>query len=206
MLPVSTLRKTHFREFSERTRRGNKDVNVELDDFVIDQTHPLPPLPKKTYQLVNPTKFVTDVLPLYKRGWSFQPVSLPDVRAVSALRKRFAFASDGDVFDFISDLRAVIEQEKHHPTVEFCYDKMSITLFSHTAWYTTPGSPENPRTKAFTQGVSLRDVRFAHLVEELFLQYLSRSGFQFTPFNVPCSERPVSLSHLHDHHRHVSQE
>jgi 4a-hydroxytetrahydrobiopterin dehydratase len=73
-----------------------------------------------------------------------------EVEDRDAIRKTYHFGTFGEAWGFMSQVALIAERMDHHPEWFNVYDRVEIVLTTHDAG-----------------GVSERDIRFAHAVDEI---------------------------------------
>ncbi|KAH9902953.1 hypothetical protein C8Q73DRAFT_672377 [Cubamyces lactineus] len=138
----------------------------------------LPPTPPYPCPFLTDEEIQTYLVPLYHRGWSVQP-STSAKKPAPELVKRFIFSEYASLELFERDLKDVTESENHHAVQELTDSPPSITIKVHTHSGLRPAAhPDEPRRGRVQPGITLRDVRFAYLLEERFVRYLRSGGEQ----------------------------
>ncbi|KAG9220549.1 hypothetical protein CCMSSC00406_0004005 [Pleurotus cornucopiae] len=103
---------------------------------------------------------------LYDNGWGIRfssahskPTTHPS-RVVPELLKTYHFGSDELAVKFVEDLKELMSEEHHHCVLRVANTQVTIYTHTHSA-RPTLGSKNAP-------GITLRDVRFAMLVDSLY--------------------------------------
>ncbi|KAI9057308.1 hypothetical protein FKP32DRAFT_1598400 [Trametes sanguinea] len=152
----------------------------------------LPPAP------AYPCPFLTDeeikhyLIPLYERGWTVQP-SQTAKKPAPELVKRFEFESNStSLKGFLEDINDVTEGENHHAALSTGSSPPSVTVRVHTHSGLRPAShPDEARKGRVQPGITLRDVRFAYLLEQRHANYSDAVVVE-----VPEEEQPTSAEAL----------
>lgn len=112
--------------------------------------------------------------PLYKRGWkpSVQESSVKGKES-TFLSAEYAFKKFDEAVKFVGDVGVIAHDEDHHPsTITITHGKkttkVSLVTQTHAAKRPAPApaeSAESPPSYVRVPGITIRDVRFAILVE-----------------------------------------
>ncbi|TFK84083.1 hypothetical protein K466DRAFT_589212 [Polyporus arcularius HHB13444] len=161
----------------------------------------LPPAPRYPCPFLTEEEINTYLTPLYRRSWTVQPSSHgPTKKAAPELVKRFDFSSGSQVGEFLERVGWVQESENHHETREV--NESSVTIRVHTHSGLRPAShPEEPRKRRVCPGITLRDVRFAYLLEgaaEGCGCVQSRGRYGMLPEEQPRSAEAVEARRHHN--------
>ncbi|CDO74956.1 hypothetical protein BN946_scf184945.g28 [Trametes cinnabarina] len=78
---------------------------------------------------------------------------------------------------FLEDLKEVTDSENHHAVQDVASSPPSVTIRVHTHSGLRPASiPDEPRKGRVQPGITLRDIRFAYLIEDRFAKYAVADG------------------------------
>lgn len=192
-----------------------------LDSSTVGPDFPeLPPAPSFPCPFITDEEIATYLPPLYARGWTVQP-SDPKAAKKPApeLVKRFVFSAHETLEAFLHlDLLDITESEnvrddnlthtvslrahsratmQHHAWRDITPDPPSMVVRVHTHSGLRPArDAEEPRRARVQPGITLRDVRFAYLLEQRLAARggtAERAGAE----NVPWSEeQPLSAAEV----------
>ncbi|KZT29183.1 hypothetical protein NEOLEDRAFT_1239185 [Neolentinus lepideus HHB14362 ss-1] len=87
------------------------------------------------------------------------------------LSKSFPFEKYDDVIDFANVVAGIAKAENHHPVILMEPKKVQVRMFTHQGILVTPDAEKKP-----SRGVTMRDVRFASLVENAWLEQFVTTG------------------------------
>ena len=98
---------------------------------------------------IIPAKDRADVIdPLRSKGWS-------TTTERDAIKKTFMFGTFKEAFKFMQKVAKKAEKMDHHPEWFNCYNKIEVTLSTHTC-----------------NGLSLRDIEMANFMEHVAARFL----------------------------------
>ncbi|KAL7279140.1 hypothetical protein ACG7TL_006980 [Trametes sanguinea] len=152
----------------------------------------LPPAPPYPCPFLTDEEIKIYLFPLYERGWTVHP-SQTAKKPAPELVKRFEFDPHSAALQsFLDDINSVTEGENHHATLDIGSSPPSVTVRVHTHSGLRPAlHPEEPRKGRVQPGITLRDVRFAYLLEQHSSKYLDLVVMQ-----VSREEQPKSAEAL----------
>ncbi|KAL0579377.1 hypothetical protein V5O48_002653 [Marasmius crinis-equi] len=149
---------------------------------------PCPPEPLKNWPTpwLEPEEVETYLFPLERAAqWRLEFLDKQKKdRSIPTLRRTFVFTGAKPALAFMKDLIDIAEQENHHPS-DLRYEEgpqtfkphglVSVDITTHKAkispnlleYYTKHIRPEPP-SKIKREGITLRDIRFALLLEKIF--------------------------------------
>ncbi|KAI0635853.1 hypothetical protein C8Q77DRAFT_596058 [Trametes polyzona] len=135
-----------------------------------------PPTPPYPCPFLTTEEIETYLGPLYVRAWSVHRSDPgPKNKPAPELVKRFTFSTPDKLGAFLRDLAEITERENHHAVQEVSHDPPSVVIKVHTHYGLRPArSADEPRRVRVQPGITLRDVRFAYLVEHAFSEYVAR--------------------------------
>ncbi|KAI1797197.1 hypothetical protein LXA43DRAFT_1089086 [Ganoderma leucocontextum] len=127
----------------------------------------LPKAPPYPCPFLTDEEIQTYLTPLYAWAWTVQPSNPGDKnKTAPELVKTFAFSTTQELVEFLQRVGDITRSENHHAVLEESADFPSIAIRVHTHSGLRPASHPGERRKERVQpGITLRDVRFAHLVE-----------------------------------------
>ncbi|KAI0359947.1 hypothetical protein OH77DRAFT_1419322 [Trametes cingulata] len=138
----------------------------------------LPSAPPYPCPFLTDEEIVTYLVPLYSRGWSVQPSDPgPKKKPAPELVKQFVVSGPEALEALHRHIGDITQSENHHAELTTTTAPMSLVVKVHTHSGLRPASqPDEPRRARVQPGITLRDVRFAYLLEERFEAYMSREG------------------------------
>ncbi|TBU50417.1 hypothetical protein BD309DRAFT_945523 [Dichomitus squalens] len=130
----------------------------------------LPPAPPYPCPFLTDEEITTYLLPLYSRGWTVRPSKTSGGnKPAPELVKAFSFESRSNLDGFMLKVSELTQSENHHPTIDDSSDEATRTIRVHTHSGLRPASHPGERRKDRVQpGITLRDIRYAYLFEDLF--------------------------------------
>ncbi|KAH9047914.1 hypothetical protein EDB84DRAFT_1459683 [Lactarius hengduanensis] len=189
------------------------ETKQKLPQSTSSSLDPLPSLPlplKGTPPIINTRDIEEYIQPLYSRGWGLGPI-LPNGNGIPVLRKRFEFANARALQEFLADLREYEEEKhvrppsrnnlfvlpncisQHHAKRNIFEDQHSVLVSTWTHVARKREDPDAGDKDTQTQGVTVRDIRLAYALEELFESALAASGENYVPRLRPEADRPRTL-------------
>ncbi|KAH9850311.1 hypothetical protein C2E23DRAFT_321367 [Lenzites betulinus] len=165
----------------------------------------LPDAPRYPCPFLTDEQIATYLVPLYARVWCVRG-SNPDLgKPAPELVKNFSFLTPEKLDEFRRDVAEVTQSEDHH-AVEIIdlssTPTMSIRVHTHSGLRPARDANE-PRRARVQPGITLRDVRFAYLVEERFSRYLGEeSGARRCILNLDLTLHPRTAEAVEER-RHV---
>ncbi|KAI0833394.1 hypothetical protein BC628DRAFT_1343492 [Trametes gibbosa] len=130
----------------------------------------LPDAPPYPCPFLTDEQIATYLTPLYARAWSVRGSNPHPRRPAPELVKQFCFTTQERLDAFRRDVDIVTQIEDHHPSKELNQsDTPSIVIRVHTHSGLRPArDADEPRRARIQPGITLRDIRFAYLVEQRF--------------------------------------
>ncbi|KAH9038723.1 hypothetical protein EDB85DRAFT_1931742, partial [Lactarius pseudohatsudake] len=207
LLPTTPILHRHFLASTRRGRYLSTPANLtsvvkkaaktkqKLPRSTSSSLDPLPSLPlplKGTPPIINTRDIEEYIQPLYSRGWGLGPI-LPNDNGIPVLRKRFEFANARALQEFLADLREYEEEKHHHAKRNVFEDQHSVLVSTWTHVARKREDPDAGDKDTQTQGVTVRDIRLAYALEELFESALAVSGENYVPRLRPEADRPRTL-------------
>ncbi|KAI0787728.1 hypothetical protein C8Q74DRAFT_626587 [Fomes fomentarius] len=141
---------------------------------------PLPPAPKWPCPWLNEEENSRYLRPLVdSHGWRTRAIALEvklnenKAGTSTELEKRFTFDTVDVLDKFLEDMKSLESSEKHHATKEITRDPAAVVVRVHTHSALRP--PSNSSDSETMQerkqpGITIRDIRFAYLLDELIRQ------------------------------------
>ncbi|KAI0775279.1 hypothetical protein BD413DRAFT_534697 [Trametes elegans] len=131
---------------------------------------PLPPAPPYPCPVLTEEEIQHFVQPLLNRSWSKKALPAAEStegRIPSVLEKVFSFEHRAALDAFLQDVQDVTEAENHHADLDVKPEGPAVIVSVHTHTALWPPQYEGEKRRARVKpGLSLRDVRFAMLLEE----------------------------------------
>ncbi|KAH9998512.1 hypothetical protein BJV74DRAFT_883196 [Russula compacta] len=187
--PSSTVSK------SAAKKKVKIGVNSPENNWSFIRPLPILPPPQKGTPLTITTRDIEEYIqPLYLRGWGLSPI-LPNGNGIAVLRKRFELASVEALEEFLADLGEYEEKKQHHAKTNVFEDQHAVLVstWTHVARRSNAGAEDQD---ANIQGVTVRDIRLAYVLEELFENALVASGREYHPHVRPEADRPNTVEEL----------
>ncbi|PIL35650.1 hypothetical protein GSI_02380 [Ganoderma sinense ZZ0214-1] len=111
-------------------------------------------------------------------------------KAAPELVKTFTFSSSQELSDFLRRVDDITRSENHHAVLEESTGALSIVIRVHTHSGLRPAShPGEKRKERVQPGITLRDVRFAHLVERALGDGATAQHPELTPADIAAQPR-----------------
>jgi len=185
------------------TNESDSSDNQELDELPLPYS--LPEAPDWPCPLLTLLELETYIPMLYSRKWG---ISLNDA-AIERLSCKFRFKKYGLMMDFVQSIGRIAEEEKvcltvmlisksgiltyglrcfqHHPEVTFDARSVFVHVYTHSACI--PSRDGEGEEKA--SGITLRDIRFAVLLERIFEGLQAEQQGLVGRLNPKSLERPL---------------
>ncbi|KAI0368635.1 hypothetical protein BV20DRAFT_969002 [Pilatotrama ljubarskyi] len=154
-----------YRSASRKATEQQRDAAPKLPELPLAPPYPTPFLADE--------EIATYLIPLYARHWTVQPSDPgPKNKPAPELVKVFTFKQPDCAREFLQDVQDVEKSENHEALAileERPLGLSSLVVKVHTHSGLRPAShPEEPRRARVQPGITLRDVRFAYLLEERY--------------------------------------
>ncbi|RPD61222.1 hypothetical protein L226DRAFT_534866 [Lentinus tigrinus ALCF2SS1-7] len=160
----------------------------------------LPPAPSYPCPFLTDEEIMTYLDPLYLKSWTVQ-ASNPGQSKNPApeLVKRFEFSSQPPLHLFLNAVNEIESKENHHCIQETSTTAVTIRVHTHSGL--RPAShPEEPRKGRISPGITLRDIRFAYLLEAV------ADGQKEPRLDVTPEEQPHTAKAVEARRQKTSQE
>ncbi|KAI0649202.1 hypothetical protein C8Q79DRAFT_498317 [Trametes meyenii] len=158
---------------ANRGRLAVRCMNGVSAQLPVSNLPDLPRAPPYPCPFLTEEETDTYLEPLYARAWVSQDYESSHKSTLTKeLAKRFTFPDTQALGRFLQDLKVITDSENHHALQDVSQDPPSVIIKVHTHSALRPASyAEEPRRARVQPGITLRDVRFAYLVEERYSTY-----------------------------------
>jgi len=185
-------------------------MDPDLSKTTTEPLPDLPPTPRYPCPFITASDIEKYLSPhLYAAGWgisSLPPSGQKITPPVTQLSKRILFPNSDMAEIFMKDVNTtIVDRENHHPTWEMknSGDSSEYTLTVHVHTHSALASADNQNrdndTEVFPRkrpGITLRDIRFALLFEDLLRDYTRERLINTQPS--PFYLQPKEIGSIHN--------